>query len=97
MGEDLYRHINARLQVLSLSFNTSLAAILACHEGINGAAPSADLLGVQFLKGVWHLRPVTKSVVPSWDMIVVLEAMCEPPFESKDMVNWTVKILPRSV
>lgn len=29
-----------------------LAAISACHEGINGAAPSAYPLAIQFLRGV---------------------------------------------
>lgn len=38
------------------------------------------LLAIQFIKEAWHLMPVAKSVVPSWDLIVVLEAMCKPPF-----------------
>lgn len=58
-----------------------LASISACHEGINGAAPSAHPLAVRFLKGARRLRPVVKSIVPSWDLITVLEAMCEHPFE----------------
>lgn len=35
----------------------------------------------QFLKGAQSLRHITKPMVPSRDLIVVLEAMCEPLFE----------------
>lgn len=27
------------------------------------------------------MRPVIKPSVPSWDLVLVLEALCEPPFE----------------
>ncbi len=64
-----------------------LAAISACHEGIHGAAPSAHPLAVRFLKGTRRLRTVTKSMVPSWDLVVVLEAMCEPPFEPLEALD----------
>lgn len=31
--------------------------------------------------------PVTKSIVPSWDLNVVLEAICEPLFEPLDALD----------
>lgn len=43
-----------------------LATISDCHEGINGAVPSAHPLGsVRFLKVAQRLKPITKSMVPS--------------------------------
>ena len=41
-----------------------------------------------FLKGVRRLTPVFKPSVPSWDLALVLEALCGPPFkpiESADL------------
>ncbi len=39
------------------------------------------------VKGARRLRPVTKSMVPSWDLVLVLEAMCEPPFEPLESLD----------
>lgn len=64
-----------------------LVVILARHEGINGAVPIPNPLALWFLKGTQPLRPVTKSLVPSWYLTVVLEAMCEPPFEPLESLD----------
>ena len=56
-----------------------------CFDGVtSGAHP----LAMRFLKGVRRLRPVFKPSVPSWDLALVLEALCGPtfePIESADM------------
>ena len=73
-----------------LSFSTIkvyLAAISACHIGFDGVKPGAHPLAVRFLKGVRRLRPVVKSSIPSWDLILVLEALCGPPFEPIESVD----------
>ena len=67
-----------------LSFSTIkvyLAAISACHVGFDGETPGAHPLAMRFLKGVRRLRPVFKPSIPSWDLALVLEALCGPPFE----------------
>lgn len=64
-----------------------LAAISACHERINSAAPSTCPLAIQFLKGALCIRPITKSFVPSLDLIVVLKAMSEPLFEPLESLD----------
>ena len=73
-----------------LSFSTIkvyLAAISACHIGFDGVTPGAHPLAVRFLKGVRRLRPVVKSSIPSWDLVLVLEALCGPPFEPIESVD----------
>ena len=58
-----------------------MAAISACHVGFDGVTPGAHPLAMRFLKGVRRLRPVIGPSVPSWDLALVLEALCGPPFE----------------
>ncbi|KAL3966727.1 ryanodine receptor 1 [Sarotherodon galilaeus] len=73
-----------------LSFSTIkvyLAAISACHIGFDGVTPGAHPLAIRFLKGVRRLRPVLKSSVPAWDLSLVLEALCSPPFEPIESVD----------
>ena len=69
---------------LGLAFSTLrgyLAAIDACHLGVEGKRLSKFPEVVQFMHGVDHLRPVTRSLFPSWDLQVVLEGLCKAPFE----------------
>ena len=69
---------------LGLAFSTLrgyLAAIDACHLGVAGKRLSKIPEVVQFMHGVDHLRPVTRSLFPAWDLQVVLEGLCKAPFE----------------
>lgn len=73
-----------------LSFSTIkvyLAAISACHIGFDGVTPGAHPLARRFLRGVRRLRPVVRPCVPSWDLALVLEALCGPPFEPIESVD----------
>lgn len=73
-----------------LSFSTIkvyLAAISACHVGFDSMTPGAHPLVMRFLKGVRRLRPTVRSSVPSWDLSLVLEAFCGPPFEPIESVD----------
>ena len=68
-----------------LAFSTLrgyLAAINACHLGVAGKAPSKVPEVIRFMLGVGRLRPVSRGLFPVWDLKVVLEGLCRPPFES---------------
>ncbi|XP_053351317.1 uncharacterized protein LOC128520900 [Clarias gariepinus] len=67
-----------------------LAAISACHVGFDGVSPGAHPLAVRFLKGVRRLRPTARSSVPSWDLLLVLEALCGPPFEPVESIDMKI-------
>lgn len=73
-----------------LSFFTievSLAAICACHVGLEGVMPGAHPLVMRFLKGVRRLRPVVRFSVPSWDLALVLKACNGPPFQPIESIS----------
>lgn len=77
-----------------LSFSTLkvyLSAISACHVGFERVSPGAHPLVVRFMRGVRRLRPFNRSSVPSWDLPIVLEALCGVPFEPLDSVD--IKLL----
>ncbi|KAI2651174.1 enzymatic polyprotein [Labeo rohita] len=56
-----------------------VAAIAAYHAPLGGMLVGKDPLVVCFLL---RLRPPVRHRVPTWDLAVVLEALCWPPFES---------------
>ena len=39
------------------------------------------------IKGMFHKRPPSHSLVPAWDLPRVLRFLAEPPFETMDQVN----------
>ncbi|KAI2665989.1 Transposon Ty3-G Gag-Pol polyprotein [Labeo rohita] len=78
------------LEFLQARFSTGLAhstrkvyvaAILAYHAPLGGIPVGRNPLVVRFLRGVLRLRPPTRPRVPTWDLAVVLEALCRPAFE----------------
>ncbi|KAL0181751.1 hypothetical protein M9458_024157, partial [Cirrhinus mrigala] len=78
------------LEFLQARFSTGLAhstlkvyvaAISPYHAPLGGMPVGKDPLVVRFLRGVLRLRPPTRPLVPTWDLAVVLEALCRPPFE----------------
>lgn len=73
-----------------LTFSTIkvyLAAISACHIGVDGKPVSQHEWVARFMKGARRLLPVRKSLVPPWDLAVVLDALCLPPFEPLESVD----------
>ncbi|XP_053089198.1 uncharacterized protein LOC117597041 [Pangasianodon hypophthalmus] len=58
-----------------------LAAIAAYHAPHGGQSVGRHPLDTHFLQGALRLRPPVRSRVPPWDLAVVLEALCKPPFE----------------
>ncbi len=64
-----------------------VAAIAAYHAPMGGQSVGKDPLITRFLRGVMRLRPRVRSRVPPWDLAVVLEALCKPPFEPIEEVS----------
>ncbi len=64
-----------------------VAAIAAYHAPMGGQSVGKDPLITCFLCGVMRLRPRVWSRVPHWDLAVVLEALCKPPFEPIEEIS----------
>ncbi|KAI2660335.1 enzymatic polyprotein [Labeo rohita] len=56
-----------------------VAAISAYHAPLGGLSVDKDPFVVRFLRSA--LRPPVRPRVPTWDLAVVLEALCRPRFE----------------
>ena len=69
------------------SVKTHLAAISACHVGIDNQTMWKHPLVKQFMKGVRREHRVNRSLVPSWDLSLVLKALTTEPFEPLQAVN----------
>lgn len=57
------------------------AAISAQHARVEGRTVGSHPLVARFLKGALRLRPPRRSRVPTWDLPLVLQALCDAPFE----------------
>ncbi|KAK0146328.1 hypothetical protein N1851_014351 [Merluccius polli] len=64
-----------------------LAAISACHIGLGDKSPGQHPLVSSFMKGVRRKRPVSRPLVPLWDLSGVLEALTQHPFEPLEGVG----------
>ncbi|KAI2655577.1 Transposon Ty3-G Gag-Pol polyprotein [Labeo rohita] len=64
-----------------------VAAIAAYHAPLGGLSVGKDPLVSRFLHGALRLRPPVRSRVPSWDLSLVLEALCRPPFEPIEEIS----------
>ncbi len=58
-----------------------MAAISAYHASLGGQSVGRHPLVTRFLRGALRLRPPVRSRIPPWDLAVVLDALCRPPFE----------------
>uniref|UniRef100_A0A803JRA6 Core-binding (CB) domain-containing protein n=1 Tax=Xenopus tropicalis TaxID=8364 RepID=A0A803JRA6_XENTR len=63
-----------------LSLNTLKVQISAISAYLSSQL-SADPLIQRFLKAAQRIRPPVLNPVPQWDLNIVLEQLCEPPFE----------------
>ncbi|KAL0173005.1 hypothetical protein M9458_033316, partial [Cirrhinus mrigala] len=64
-----------------------VAAIAAYHAPLGGLSVGKNPLVTRFLRGALRLRPPVRPRVPSWDLSVVLEALCLPPFEPIEEIS----------
>ena len=58
-----------------------IAAISACHVGYDGKPVGEHPLVPPFRKGVKRATATDKPLFPLWELAVVLEGLCKPPFE----------------
>ena len=73
-----------------LSFSTIkvyLAAISACHVGFDNDTAWKHPLVRRFMLGASRLLQVPKSMVPTWDLALVLDSLSRPPFEPLEAVE----------
>ncbi|KAL0173183.1 hypothetical protein M9458_033494, partial [Cirrhinus mrigala] len=64
-----------------------VAAIAAFHSPLGGQSVGKHPLVTRFLHSALRLRPPVRSRVPTWDLAVVLEALCKLPFEPLEEVS----------
>nr|XP_009302985.2 uncharacterized protein LOC103911649 [Danio rerio] len=64
-----------------------LAAITACHVGFDGSTAGQHPLVRRFMKGARRSLPVTRRVVPEWDLSMVLDALTHHPFETLEAIS----------
>ncbi len=64
-----------------------LAAISACHVGIDRNTIGQHPLVCRFMRGARRLNRVSKPLIPPWDLSVVLNALFQPPFEPIDNID----------
>ncbi|KAK2823508.1 hypothetical protein Q7C36_020108 [Tachysurus vachellii] len=64
-----------------------LAAISACHVGFGDRSAGQHPLISRFMKGARRIRPVSRQMVPLWDLPIVLEALSQHPFEPLEAVS----------
>ncbi|KAI2651794.1 Protein P [Labeo rohita] len=64
-----------------------VAAISAFHVPLSTPSLGRHPLVSRFLRGVLRLRPPVCSCVPTYDLAVVLEALCKPPFEHLEEIS----------
>lgn len=64
-----------------------VAAISSRHDRVDGATVGSHRLVSFFLKGALRLRPPKVRRAPSWDLPVVLGALCRHPFEPLSQVG----------
>ncbi|KAI2646275.1 Gag-Pro-Pol polyprotein [Labeo rohita] len=72
-----------------------VAAIAAYHAPLGGLSVGKVPLVSRFLRGALRRRPPVRSRVPSWDLSVVLEALCWPPFEPIEEISFVILRLKR--
>ncbi|KAI2646554.1 hypothetical protein H4Q32_030732 [Labeo rohita] len=80
-GERQQDPANCPVGLAHSTLKVYVAAISAYHAPLGGMPVGKNPLVIRFLRGVLRLRPLTRPHVPTWDLAVVLEVLCKPPFE----------------
>ena len=75
-----------------------VSAISLGHRHFTSTSLGSCVAVKQFLKGVFRLRPSIKTIVPRWDLNIVLEALLHFPYEplesaSLQALTWKVVFL----
>ncbi len=82
-------YLQARLSagVSHSTVKVHVAALSAYHSPLDGNTVGKHPLVIRFLRGALRMRPPVRSRVPTWDLAVVLEALCIPPFEPIEEIS----------
>ena len=64
-----------------------VVAISACHFGIGGSSPGSHPLVTRFMVSVRRIRVPHPVLFLAWDLLVVLRALAQPPFEPLQSVD----------
>ncbi|XP_063050161.1 uncharacterized protein LOC134444913 [Engraulis encrasicolus] len=64
-----------------------LAAISACHVGFGDKTAGQHPLVCRFMRGARRKRPISRPLVPLWDLALVLSALSAHPFEPLEHVS----------
>ena len=64
-----------------------LYAIAAGHEGLNGQPLGRHPMAIRFLAGAKRSSVQPRSLFPAWELALVLDALCEGPFEPLETVS----------
>ncbi len=84
------------LEFLQAQLSTGLAhstlkvyvgAISAYHASLGGQSVGEKTLITRFLRGALRLRPPIRSRIPPWDIVVLLNVLCRPPFEPIEEIS----------
>ncbi|KAK0139792.1 hypothetical protein N1851_023293 [Merluccius polli] len=62
-----------------------ITAISARHNRVDGVTVGSNTLVSRFLRGAQQLRPPQRSPRASWDLPLVLQVLCKPPFEPVEL------------
>lgn len=68
-----------------------MKVFLVSHIGFDNKTVEQHLLVCRFMKGAHHTLQVSKLVSPSWDLVLVLDALSMSPF--KPLVKIDFRIL----
>ncbi len=82
-------YLQARLSagVSHSTVKVHVAALSAYHSPLDGNTVGKHPLVIRFLRGALRMRPPVRSRVPTWDLAVVLGALCKPPFEPIEEIS----------
>ena len=70
------------------SIRACRTAVGAVHHGFPGGTSVSSSTVIQdLIKGMFHKRPPSKSLVPAWDLPRALRLLAEPPFEPLDQAS----------
>lgn len=72
------------------TFKVYVVALAAHRTEFSISSLGSDRLIVAFLKGANHLCPPRGVQSPTWDLNIVLDSLCQPPFEpiSESDIKW---------
>lgn len=78
------------MKIRQFQLRVYVAAISAYHAPVDGFSLGSHALICKFLKGAVRLKPVCATPFPVWDLPLVLDFLCSPPFEPLEVadVKW---------